>query len=319
MATFAPMPARTVADAQRLIDLLLADPAVAGRLHAPQPRLRHDSGALMVYGTWTADPGDSPEAGIPAIAKVGTPRNEVEWMRDLFRVDPGLVPALYASGLTLGDEPLAWMVSERCPYTLGWQWQGAGYGMLMEAGVRFYLASRQIRPRVGPSDVNSTRYFQGIRTALTADVPPPVGAEALISRFDEDWAWVLARCTVELCHGDLHPGNAVARRAPPHPEARALLIDFAPGALPWVYEPAYCSIVWWFTPTPNGEPTLVHAMAAIRERYGLAVPSPDDLGRMATLLFGWHALRFWHHASHRNHHPKYEAAARRFVADAAAL
>jgi hypothetical protein len=286
------IPARPSDDAERLARLLLAEPAVGGRLRDARfgALAPNYSGALMLEGAWD---------GGAAIAKVGATPREVHWMRELARVDPGLIPTLHASGDALGDEPLAWMVMERCAHEVGWQWGGVGYGMLLEAGVRFQLAARAIAGAVGAEDVDVEGFCALAGEALACDPPPPGPAERVVARMAEEWAWVLRTCRVETCHGDLHPGNAVSRAAPPDPGARALLIDHAPAPMPWATEPARCEILYWRTQTPRGEPTLVHAMAAIRAREGLEVPAPGDLDRLAALFIAWHALRLWPNASHR--------------------
>jgi hypothetical protein len=306
------IPAHSRADAERLVRRLLAEPAAAGRLRDAQlgELSANYSGAFLVQATWDDQ---------PAIAKVGATPREVQWAQDLARVDPDLIPTLYASGDALGDEPLAWIVMERCRHEVGWQWGGAGYGMLLEAGVRFQLASRRIAPPVGPADVDPGPFFALAHEALTTDPPAPGPAATVLANAERDWAWVVSHCRVELCHGDLHPANAVSRAAPPHPEARALLIDHAPAAMPWASEPARCEILYWRTQTPRGEPTLVHAMAAIRRRHGLEVPRPADLDRLSALFLAWHALRLWPYTQHRQIRPEYPEAARAYVEAAARL
>jgi hypothetical protein len=273
----------------------------------------------MLHGLWTERVGDPATPGAPVLVKVGATPREVRWTRDLARVDPGLIPTLHASGDAIGDQPLAWLVMERCRHVVGWQWGGVGYGMLMEAGVRFHLAARALGPPLGPGDVATAAYCQRVRLGAAGGPPAPGPAETVLARMERDWEWVLAVCRVELCHGDLHPGNAVSRAAPPDPEARALLIDHAPQPMPWVYDPAYCEVVYWRTPTPHGEPTLVHAMAAVRARHGLEVPPAAELDRLATLFLAWNALRLWSHEAHRRHHPDYADAARGYVEAAARL
>ena len=302
--------ARSAEDAERILRLLLEQPALKGRLQDARVLELKDnySGAFMVHGTWE---------GTPAILKVGTTPNETHWTREVARVDPGALPALFASGDSIGEEPLAWLAMERCPETLGWTYGSAGYGLLMQAGVRFQRATRQVGPRPGPSDVDVGRFCRVLRHSLaTAEVPPPAGAEALVAALERDVEWVLGICEVEQCHGDLHPSNAVLRVPPPDPAAQALLVDVSPAALPWTYEPAYCEIVFWPTPIPDGYPTMTHAMAAVRARHGMSVPSAPDLDRLATLYRGWHAVRGWSNARHRAHHPEYEAAARGYIRDA---
>ena len=302
------IPARPPEDAERLLRLLLQQPAVAGGLGDVRlvELAANYSGAFFAHATWLRQ---------PAIVKVGATPREVRWMRDLARVDRRIIPALFASGDAIGDEPLAWLVMERCPHEVGWQWGGAGYGMLLEAGVLFQLAARKIAPPVGPADVDVDGFCALAREALACEPPPPGPAAELVARMPDDWSWVLRTCQVELCHGDLHAGNAVSRAAPPDPEARALLIDHAPLALPWASEPARCEIIYWPTQTPHGEPSLVHAMAAVRARHGLEVPRPADLDRLARLFLAWHALRLWPHARHRDFpgRPGYRDAVRQYV------
>ena len=292
---------------------LLNEPAVRGRLgdlHAPDLRV-NNSGALMAHGTWD---------GAPAIAKIGMPEYQLRWTREVARVDPSVLPALYASGDTLAGEPRAWLLMERCPHVLGWQFHDVGYRLLMEAGVRFQRATRLVGPCLGPADVDLERFTTSLReTFTTSDIPPPDGAERLADNVERDLEWVLATCEVEQCHGDLHPSNAVLRVTPPDPAAQALLVDVSSYVIPWAYEGSYCEIIWWHAPIPDGHPTMTHAMAAIRRRFGMSVPSDEDIHRLSTLYRGWHALRAWPRAPHRYHVPDYEAAARAYIKEAAAL
>ena len=263
----------------------------------------------MVFGTWD---------DVPSIVKVGVPPNELRWTREVARVDPGVLPTLFASGDSIGEEPLRWLAMERCPHVLGWQFQETGYRLLIEAGIRFQRATRQVGPRPGPVDVDVNRFGRVLRQSLgTSDVPLPEGADAFAAAVERDVAWVLSVCEVEQCHGDLHPSNAVLRVPPPDPAARALLVDVSSSALPWAYEGPYAEVVFWPTPLPDGHPTMTHAMAAERRRHGMSVPSEEDVRRLSILYRGWHALRLWSHAPHRTHHPDYEAAARRYIREAA--
>ena len=263
----------------------------------------------MVLGNWD---------GVPAIAKLGIFAHELYWAREVARVDPGVMPALYACGDTLGGEPLAWHVMERCPTVLGWQFQHEGYRLLMEAGVRFQLATRQIR-RAGVPDVDVPGFCARLRESLASDYPVPEGSAPLATNLERDLAWVLSVCEVEICHGDLHPSNAVLRVTPPDPAAQALLVDISSRPIPWAHEGSYAEIIWWHAPIPGGHPTMTHVMAEVRRRHGMSAPSDADLHRLSTLYRGWHALSAWPRASHRNHRPDYEAAARTYIKEAAEL
>ena len=125
-------------------------------------------------------------------------------------------------------------------------------------------------------------------------------------------------CRVELCHGDLHPANAVYRTAPPDPDTRALLIDFAPHALPWVWEPAYCHVLYWPGGAKPGDVPFVRQMAAIRQSYGLEVPAASDLDRLETLFLAWNALIFWPLLDSRRTNADYVAAMRGWLERCAA-
>ncbi|MGI8422727.1 MAG: hypothetical protein ACR2NO_01185 [Chloroflexota bacterium] len=114
--------------------------------------------------------------------------------------------------------------------------------MLTDAGVRFHAAARYIAPPLGPADV-CVDWFRGLlRSGLASDPPAPDPAERVIDRLAQDWEWVLSICRLELSHGDLHLTNAVWRVAPPDPESKALLSDYAPHPLPWFAEPAYFQV-----------------------------------------------------------------------------
>ncbi|HET7768954.1 MAG TPA: hypothetical protein VFN74_09255 [Chloroflexota bacterium] len=307
------IPARSEVETDRLVALLLEDPAV--KPHLPDARVSERkssySGAFMVYGSWD---------GAPAIVKVGVRPNEARWTRAVARVDPGVLPTLHASGDSIAEEPLAWLAMERCPHVLGWQFHDVGYRLLFEAGVRFQLATRRVGPRPTAADVDVDRFCRVLRQSMSrSDLPLPEGGAALAAAAERDVAWVLSVCEVEQCHGDLHPSNAVLRVTPPDPAARALLIDVSSSPLPWAYEGPYAEIVFWPAPIPDGHPTMTHALAAERRRRGLSVPSDEDLLRLSTLYRGWHALRLWAHAPHRTHHPDYQAAARRYIVEAAQL
>jgi hypothetical protein len=211
------------------------------------------------------------------------------------------------------------MVMERCPYRLDYTWGHRLYTMVMDAGVRFHMASRRIAPQVGPEDVPLARLTDMVRRSVENDPPAPGPARRVAERFAEDWAWVLSVCRVEFGHGDLHLNNAVWRTVPPDPEARALLVDYAPAPVPWASEAAYCQVVYW----PGGtrhrvHKTLVHEMAALRAGYGLEVPAPEDVDRLATLFLAWNALYLWFRVAHRHGVAEYVETVGRWMEEAAA-
>jgi hypothetical protein len=275
----------------------------------------------MVHGTWAGE-----TEALPAIVKLGAGEREVHWAMQLSRHAPDVLPGVYAAGYTLGGERLPWLVLERCPYTIDYDWFRAERGhriftTLMEAGVRFHLASRRIAPLVGPEDVRVEWLSGLVRLALTCDPPAPGPrelVERVCGRLERDWAWMLSVCRVELCHGDLHLANAVWRTRPSEPDSRALLLDHAPYAMPWALEAAYCQAIYWggwarhpvyTTPT--------HEMAALRAAHNLEVPGPADVDRLATLCVAWQAMRLWPTTTRYHGRPKYESAVARWIEHAA--
>ena len=313
-------PPRAAAEVARRRRLLLAAPEVGGRLRRLTPLAVGGawSGAMLYAGVWSAGAADG-GAERPVVAKVAAGTREVCCTSALAVQAPDLIPTLYASGRHLGGEALPWMVAERCPYRLDYAWGDALFETLLDAGARFHLAGRTLAPAVGPGDVPLAAHHRLIRAGAGGPPPAPGPGAEVVARLEADAAWALGACRVELCHGDLHPGNAVWRVPPPDPASRALLIDFAPAASPWVAEPAYCQVLYWPVASRPGETGLVQRMAARRAAYGLEVPPPAALDRLATLYLAWNALRLWPLLTHRHGDPAYVAATREWIAAAAAL
>jgi hypothetical protein len=310
-------PARSPEAIARLTRLLIRKPTVAGRLRhvGPGAQTRASptwSGATVLDGEWVpADrDGATDHDPVPVLVKLGAGAREVHWAGRLARHAPDVIPTVYAAGQTLGGRPLPWLVLERCPLRLDYAWGERLFEMLLDAGVRFQLASRRLEPTVGPEDVAVARFCARVRRGAASAPPPPGPATEVAARLERDWRWVLSVCRVETCHGDLHPGNAVWRAAPPDPAARALLIDYAPQALPWAAEPAYCQVLYWPCAPPAPYASYVHQMAHLRRLHGLEVPEAAHLDRLARLFLGWHALGIWPTATHRHGNPEYVAAVR---------
>jgi hypothetical protein len=326
----------TLEETDRLVQLLLAEPAVAGRFHGVKASgiASRGSGATTLHADWDGPidgarttPGRSDSSGsLPAIVKLGAGQREAHWAMELRRHAPSLVPNLYAAGFTLGGELSPWLIMERCPYLLDYAWFRAPWGhrlfaALLDAGVRFHLTSRRIAPRVGVENVGAEWLSGLVRRALTSDPRLPGArelAERVVERQAEDWKWVLAVCEVELAHGDLHLANAVWRTEPSDPQAQALLVDYTPYALPWAMEAAYCQALYWggWTRHP-GHITTTHEMASLRAAYGLQVPAPADVDRLAALCEAWQAMRLWPTRTHHHAQPAFHAAVAKTIERAA--
>jgi hypothetical protein len=271
------------------------------------------SRAVFLHATWVGDDG----AATPAIVKVGAQAREVWWAQALAREAPELVPTLLASGTRLDGAESGWLVMERCPFHLGPQWGGREFEMLLEAGARFQLVSRRVAPPVGAADVDRGRFAAAVQRGLDAGPPASAAAATVVDRLEADWAWVSAAARTELCHGDLHMTNAVSRTGPP--EGRALLIDHAPHAIPWAFEPAYCQVLNSIDRGRVGYRGLVRLMAAVRDRLGLETCAEGDLDRLSAIVLAWQALRLWALVPQRHAIPDYRAETARYLEEAAAL
>jgi hypothetical protein len=228
----------------------------------------------------------------PALLKVNVAGDQLWWTRALAQEYPELLPCVYAAGERVGGESLGWVLWERVRGGLHPGWAGREFDMILEAGVRFQVASRTLAHSAQAAgalhelrvEALAERLEQGIRRAA------PGPAEQILRRVHEHWAWVTDVCEIEVCHGDLHMANALCRDEPPGGEA--LLIDHHPTRMPWACEAAKPEIL-------NAEPTrkgcrgLVAKQAAIRSRLGLSAPTGADLERLQAIVLGWWAIQMW--------------------------
>jgi hypothetical protein len=233
-------------------------------------------------------------SGRSLLLKVNVPHDQLWWTRRLAQQHPEQLPHVYASGERLGDETIGWVLWERVAGGLHPGWHGHEFTMLLAAGVQFQLLARQ-----HASDAAQAGALHELRVANLAkrlqagiDRAAPGPAAVLLQRLQQDWAWVMAVCESEVCHGDLHMANVLCREGPP--SGSALLIDHHPTRMPWACEAARLEIL-------NAEPTragcrgLVAQEAAIRVRHGLSAPNGTDLARLQAIMLGWWAIDTWAH------------------------
>ena len=269
-----------------LCSLVLAEPAITnlatGIEPDPQPwgaSALHFSARLIASGQ-------------PVLLKVNVADEQLWWTRALAASFPEQLPQVFASGDRLGSERLGWVLWERVQGGLHPGWQGREFDMLLDAGVRFQIAARTLADSAQAAgainELDEHDLAELLEQGVGREAPGP--ASRVLERLSEHWAWVTAACETEICHGDLHMANALCRDAPPN--GTALLIDHHPTRMPWACEPAKPEIL-------NAEPTragcrdLVLKQAAIRRRYGLAVPAQADLVRLQAIVLGWWAMQAW--------------------------
>lgn len=230
-------------------------------------------------------------SGEPVLLKLHVPADQLWWTRHLAQTHPALLPRVYATG-ELAGEGLGWILWERINGGLHPGWHGREFDMLLEAGVSFQRASRTLAPAAQTAGVLHTLRVEDLAERLEQGVhrAAPGPATQVLGRVFADWTWVTNICDTEVCHGDLHMGNALCRDTPPG--GMALLIDHHPTRMPWACEPAKPEILN-AEPSRNGCRGLVAKQAAIRLRLGLSAPMGAELARLQAIVLGWWAIQMW--------------------------
>jgi hypothetical protein len=275
---------------------------------APERQQWSAGGGLHFSAAWRS-------TGAPVIVKLGADANQLYWTREVAAAAPDLVPALYASGDRLGELPVGWTVMERAPFgSLGPDWGGAEFGMLLEAAVRFQRAARGIEPRhVRIVDAGAVRRW--LEEGLTSEPPGP--AQRVVDRVEHDFAWVASVCEIETCHGDVHMCNAVTRTPPGRGDA--LLIDCQPAVQPWAFDAAYPQVLNSIDKRRAGYTGLVPEMARIRSEYGMGSVAGRDLERLSRICLAWFAIRLWGLSPGRHTIQDYREETERYVVEGASL
>lgn len=269
-----------------LVRLVLTESAITSHVTdlAPDPQ-PWGASALHFSARLTA-------SGQPVLLKVNVADEQLWWTRALAASFPEQLPQVFAMGDHLCDERLGWVLWERVRGGLHPGWQGREFDLLLDAGVRFQLAARTLADSAQAAgaidELDERQLAELLEQGVRRGAPGP--ASRVLDRLSAHWAWVTATCETEICHGDLHMANALCRELPPN--GTALLIDHHPTRMPWACEPAKPEIL-------NAEPSragcrdLVTKQAAIRQRYGLAVPADADLARLQAIVLGWWAIQAW--------------------------
>ncbi len=252
------------------------------------------------------------ETGLVVIIKVGTSARENFWCTELHRLCPNLVPRVCASGSRLGEVDVHWLASEAIPYgPLGNSWNGREFELMLDAGVRFYQQAKRINdPALDvTTKAGVSAWFEG---AVRRRCPGPV--DALLSRLDDHWVFILAKCGSETCFEDFHLCNGLMRDPPPEGE-RAVLIDVHPNHQPWILDTAYLQVLNSGDRNRPGHRDLVPRMAAKRREAGLASLEGPDLDVATRIALGWMAARQWQ-PERADWEPHYREAYQEFIADA---
>ncbi len=252
------------------------------------------------------------ETGLVVIIKVGTSARENFWCTELHRLCPDLVPGVYAAGSRLGEMDVHWLASEAIPYgPLGDSWNGREFELMLDAGIRFYQHAKLIEDPT--LDVTTRDEVSGwLGGAVRQRCPGAV--DVLLSRLDDHWEFILAKCGSETCFDDFHLCNGLMRDPPPKGE-RAVLIDIHPNRRPWILDPAYLQILNSGDRNRPGHRGLVRRMAAKRRDAGLRSLEGSDLVTATKIALGWMAARQWQ-PDLADSQPHYRDAFHEFISDA---
>lgn len=280
-----------------LIATLAVDPRTAGRLAEVQREPGFDQAASTFFSAVWAD------TGMPAIVKLNVSPGELHWMRSLGEHAAHLVPRVLAGGETLGRHDVRWLVLERLPYRLSSAWGDRCYDLLAEAAVRFQEAARALDHRfVYVVCLHFTA--EAMRRGQREGCPGPV--DTVLARLEADWAWLVSVCGLEVCFGDLTPGNALCRDAPPGGE-EALLIDPIPRIAPWAWDGAYCQAI-----SADSDVQMIARMAQLRRERGFHTPVDAELSRASALLLAWLGAMWWGIAPWRRDHHAWRTQIQRY-------
>lgn len=277
--------------------------ACGGRLLGPVEWFRASwqrGGAATGNARWAEQSSDP----LPIIIKLPVGHAELTWTarlgahgsdRDVRpNQTPHPTPRVLASGADLGGYDLGWLVLERLVGTpVSGDLSSQSLQGLIEAAAEFQLRAQRATPdgalpvaaaRAEPDWAGIIdRSLESIRAAPIDEEHRWSESLKLLRRHSSallsEWA---SRPMKDVCHGDLHPGNALHMRGNAgHPD-RCVLIDL--GLVHrghWVEDAVYLERLFWGHEDRLGGLEVVRAIREARKRRGLAA-RPSD-GRYANL------------------------------------
>jgi hypothetical protein len=281
-------------DAPEVIEFLheqvLREPSLAPLSGLEYQQRAGDVGTLF-RAVW-APTGES------VAVKLNATAIELDWMLEVSRRAPGLVPHVYASGRRLGDVEMSWLVLRRAPHHFD-PGSPDACRRLMLAATRFQQVARDIDATTYPP-VDAAFFEWCMPEAIKADCP---AGEDVLARLHQDMRWVDEQSPRVRCHGDVHFDNALSEiRGGP-----LLLIDPMPRTANWAWDAAYAQM---FSGN-DGTPRLVPLLAEARRSLGLPIGEPAALRRLETILLAWSSMLWWAIKPARRDDPWFAAHARR--------
>jgi len=241
-------------------------------------------GASTGYSVWNAPDGRS----FDVMVKLPVGPIEYDWTVALGHVEEhgfehdehkdAPTPRVLAAGDTLAGYDLAWLVMERFPgHPLPVNLAKDEIMSLLRTTAEFHRLASECRPEIAPVRVRDWAEMleHSREAARNAEIlhhqrwnEAIKRTQKASARLSAEW---LGREVNAWCHGDLHPGNAMIRKAE-NAQSRCVLIDLAlvhPGN--WVEDALYFERQYW------GHDELLHKikpasqLAKYRRELGLEV------------------------------------------------
>jgi Phosphotransferase enzyme family len=272
-------------------------------------------GAATGVATWRDNDGSQ----VGVVVKLPVVQRELRWMKCLqdgasveapdepAAAGGSVIPRLFASGTSLGDYDMRWIVMERFPYgPLGLHWHDEHVPRICEAAARFHALAQAIPvdqgPVIEPWDQLVHEAIDSVRLNRIAEEHRwTIALKTLLQRVDELVGIWRARDAQHWIHGDLHLANAMSRIGADH--GPVCLIDLAEvHAGHWIEDGVYLERQLWARPRRMARHKPVKLLARARRQLGLSVE--DDYARLAMIrraLLAGTAPRFIKSEGHPTH------------------
>jgi hypothetical protein len=250
-------------------------------------------------------------SGREVIIKTDVSDSELYWTTRLSAAAPEVFPQVLAADYLFSeclDSRFGYIAAGKIPYGLiDPLWEGRQPILLLDAVAQFYQAACSVK-----REYLTYVTLDTVQSWLAEGVArnPPGDWKSVLSQAEQDYTWLLQICPSEVCHGDLHIGNAVSRTPPP--AGPALLIDINPVWQPWIFDAAHLEAYTWTEQPLRGTGYMIRELAERRAALGMEVPSEDALERAAAITLSWYAIKNWHR-EWLEFMPGFEAATERYI------
>jgi hypothetical protein len=237
--------------------------------------------------------------------KFPVPGRELRWTRHLQNCgEAGVVPVLHASGSSLGNHDIAWLVLERLPgLPLGAQWEEGNLRKTADAAAQLQACASGVsidRPK--RRDDWELLLERTQKSLAVNQLPDHRAWVAEVKSAARMWDSIIelwrSREPIQWIHGDLHLANAMQRT-----DGSICLVDLAevrPGH--WLEDALYLERLSWAHPDRVRTENPVEAMMACRKRMGLKNgPMVQELAAARRILLSATTPAFLAHEGSRPH------------------